>query len=214
MADELALPVASVTKLLKASLPENVSVSQDVKQKLANAAGVFILYLTSAAQEKCRRTKRSTMNGDDVLQALEEIDISDLTGPLKRYAEEMREEKLRASKRQRSSDAKEEGEDGVAAAAAEANDEHEEDKHDEEEGEGQDEEEEDEEEGNDIETSGKSNSAKISHLEHKHNDVEFASSRNASSILEEALAEARRDPIVQSKGKKRPSLGDEEEEAG
>ncbi len=42
------LPVASVTRVVKAALPESTQIGKEAKAALSRAAGIFVLYLTSA----------------------------------------------------------------------------------------------------------------------------------------------------------------------
>lgn len=45
--EDFNLPVSVVARLLKESLPENVSVSKEARAALAKAASIFVLYSTS-----------------------------------------------------------------------------------------------------------------------------------------------------------------------
>jgi DNA polymerase epsilon subunit 3 len=41
------LPQASINRIIKAKLPENVQVGKDAKTAFSKAAGIFILYATA-----------------------------------------------------------------------------------------------------------------------------------------------------------------------
>ena len=45
---DFELPQASITRIIKAQLPEQVQVSKEAKQAFSKSAGIFILYLTAA----------------------------------------------------------------------------------------------------------------------------------------------------------------------
>ena len=49
------------------------------------AASVFILYLTTTANDICKSNKRSTITAADVLEALHEIQFDDLVPKLQEY---------------------------------------------------------------------------------------------------------------------------------
>jgi DNA polymerase epsilon subunit 3 len=87
MADQLMLPPSIVTKILKVALPDDVTTAGATRTMAAQAAGVFVLYLSSAATERARRAKRSTMTGDDVLAAAAELGLDSVLTGLNAYAD-------------------------------------------------------------------------------------------------------------------------------
>ena len=66
---DFELPMSAVTKLIKGKQP-GFAVSKNARQVFSQAAGVFITYITAAANEFAREAKRSSMNDKDVLRAL------------------------------------------------------------------------------------------------------------------------------------------------
>lgn len=58
MAD-FELPQASITRIVKTALPENMQVSREAKLAFSKSAGVFILYLTSACVALARPARRA-----------------------------------------------------------------------------------------------------------------------------------------------------------
>jgi len=87
---EFELPMTSVVRILKRKLPEGVAVSKEAKQAFARAAGIFILYLTSASNAYCKDSKRQTLNAKDVLDALGAIEFDEFVEPLQACLDEMR----------------------------------------------------------------------------------------------------------------------------
>jgi DNA polymerase epsilon subunit 3 len=81
------LPLSVIAAIAKGAVPEQFNVSKDAKVALQRAAGVFILYLNSAANDVCKSSKRSTVSGPDILRALEEIDMGELVKPCKQALE-------------------------------------------------------------------------------------------------------------------------------
>ncbi|RYY81865.1 hypothetical protein EON63_14535 [archaeon] len=69
-APDFELPMASVSRVIKAALPDNISVTKDARTALARASGVFVFYLTHAANEISRESKRQTILTSDVTKAL------------------------------------------------------------------------------------------------------------------------------------------------
>ena len=75
-----ALPASVVAAVAKAALPEGTGLSREAKAGLQRAAGIFVLYLGAAAEEARRGAKpaRTTLQGVDVLAALENCDLPEL----------------------------------------------------------------------------------------------------------------------------------------
>lgn len=82
--EDLNLPQASVLRIIKDSLPENVTIVKDVKAALAKAASMFILYITSQSIQVSQNAKRKTLLPQDVLDALEEADFGEYVEPIKK----------------------------------------------------------------------------------------------------------------------------------
>ena len=93
------LPLAHVKRVVKAKLAEltagsgaapgggeakkEVTVPKDALAALAEAGRIFIHYLTGTANELCQEGKRLTINADDVLRALDEVEFSEFSQPLR-----------------------------------------------------------------------------------------------------------------------------------
>lgn len=90
MTDQLTLPVSVVTKLLKSGLPDDIALAGATRTMCAQATGVFVLHLTAAASERARKAKRATLNGDDVLGAIQELGMPVVAAGLAAYAEATR----------------------------------------------------------------------------------------------------------------------------
>lgn len=81
--EDFNLPVASVLRIIKEGLPENVTVGKDARTSLARAAAVFVLYLTSQSSQIAQKSNRKTLLGQDVTDALENLEFEELVEPLK-----------------------------------------------------------------------------------------------------------------------------------
>lgn len=96
------LPTKSVTKIIAKANP-NIKVKKDAKQAISKAAGIFVLYLAHNANQLCKNKKRSTIQADDVLSALDDIEFGqfnqELTKSLNAYRSE--QQQLKESKKQK-----------------------------------------------------------------------------------------------------------------
>ena len=99
------LPATSIAKIISKSNP-NVKVKKDAKQAISKAAGIFVLYLAHNANQLCQHSKRSTIQADDVLQALTDIEFGEFNDDLKRMLQEYREEQELKRKSKRASSKK------------------------------------------------------------------------------------------------------------
>ncbi|KDN45275.1 histone-fold-containing protein [Tilletiaria anomala UBC 951] len=73
--DNFELPKSQVAKLAKSVMPANVQLRKDVQTALIKSATVFINYLSAAAQDRSNENGRKTVTGQDVLLAVQEIDM-------------------------------------------------------------------------------------------------------------------------------------------
>ncbi|XP_024366136.1 DNA polymerase II subunit B4 [Physcomitrium patens] len=88
------LPQANVKRVVKTKLQElalghygeerDVSVNKDALLAFSESAKIFIHFLSATANEICRESKRQTVNADDVLKAVEELDFPEFSEPLMR----------------------------------------------------------------------------------------------------------------------------------
>lgn len=85
--DDLNLPNAVVSRLMKESLPDGISISKEAKSCLSRSASVFVLYLTATSVNQCKKDNHKTMTAQNVLDALEEIDFENFIEPLKAQLE-------------------------------------------------------------------------------------------------------------------------------
>lgn len=60
---------------------------------LFHNVGVFILYLCNTANEFCKKSKRQTLSADDVMNAIEELELDELLQPLAMFLKKFRSTK-------------------------------------------------------------------------------------------------------------------------
>ncbi|EQC34686.1 hypothetical protein SDRG_08004 [Saprolegnia diclina VS20] len=75
------LPLVSVVRAAKLALPSKAGLTKEGKELLQTAAGVFVLYLTAAADDECKTKGRQTISGNDVFKALQDVDFAQLVAP-------------------------------------------------------------------------------------------------------------------------------------
>ena len=93
MGDADTLPQAHIKRIVKAKLAEltagegdqkrEVSVQKEALSAFAESARIFIHFLTATANEVCHESKRLTINADDVLKAIEDVEFHEFVEPLR-----------------------------------------------------------------------------------------------------------------------------------
>ncbi|KAL4452284.1 hypothetical protein ABPG75_007946 [Micractinium tetrahymenae] len=108
------LPIANISRIMKRALPGNAKIAKDAKETVQECLSEFISFITSEASDKCQRERRKTINGDDLLWAMDTLGFDEYIAPLKAYLAKFRE----AEKKAMAANAKDKA--AAAAAAAQA----------------------------------------------------------------------------------------------
>lgn len=85
--EDLNLPNAVITRIIKEALPDGVNVSKEARKAISQAASVFVLYATSCANNFAMKAKRKTLNAGDVMAAMEEMEFERFLQPLREALE-------------------------------------------------------------------------------------------------------------------------------
>lgn len=94
--DQEGLPKTIVRRVVKEKLSQlstdtDISLLRDSLTAFSESARIFIHYLSAAANDICKESKRQTINAEDVFKALEDIEFSEFIEPLKAALEGFRE---------------------------------------------------------------------------------------------------------------------------
>ncbi|VEL15556.1 unnamed protein product [Protopolystoma xenopodis] len=85
------LPIANISKIMKRSLPSNGKIAKDAKECVQECVSEFISFITSEAAERCQNEKRKTINGEDILCAMNHLGFDNYVEPLKAFLVKFRE---------------------------------------------------------------------------------------------------------------------------
>lgn len=85
------LPIANVARIMKEILPANAKIAKEGKETMQECVSEFISFVTGEASEKCRKERRKTVNGDDIVWAIDRLGFDNYAQPLKRYLDRYRE---------------------------------------------------------------------------------------------------------------------------
>lgn len=75
---------------MKASVPESAKISKDAKECMQECVSEFISFITSEAVERCNIEKRKTINGEDILYALQSLGFESHSAVLRIYLSKLR----------------------------------------------------------------------------------------------------------------------------
>lgn len=76
---------------MKCALPDNAKLAKDSKETIQECVSEFILFITSEACDRCLQEKRKTVNGEDLLWAVQSLGFESYVEVLKVYLSKYRE---------------------------------------------------------------------------------------------------------------------------
>ncbi|KAI0986262.1 hypothetical protein GJ496_011763 [Pomphorhynchus laevis] len=85
------LPIANVAKIMKKAVPNKGKVSKEAKECVQECASEFISFIASEAADRCQREKRKTINGEDLIFALQELGFDYYFDPIRAFLHKYRE---------------------------------------------------------------------------------------------------------------------------
>lgn len=87
------LPIANIAKIMKKAIPNSSQgkIAKDARECVQECVSEFISFITSEASERCANEKRKTMNGEDILWAMQNLGFENYIEPLKVFLQKYRE---------------------------------------------------------------------------------------------------------------------------
>lgn len=92
------LPIANIAKIMKKAIPNSSQgkIAKDARECVQECVSEFISFITSEASERCANEKRKTMNGEDILWAMQNLGFDNYIEPLKVFLQKYRESSKQA----------------------------------------------------------------------------------------------------------------------
>jgi len=84
------LPVANIQRIMRRLLPADEKISKDAKEVLQESLSEFVCFVTEEAAGRCAEEKRKTINGDDLIFALQNLGFEEYVPPLQSYLAQYR----------------------------------------------------------------------------------------------------------------------------
>lgn len=85
------LPIANIAKIMKRAIPENGKIAKDARECVQECISEFISFITSEASDRCQIEKRKTVNGEDILFAMNALGFDNYVEPMKAFLKKYRE---------------------------------------------------------------------------------------------------------------------------
>ena len=78
---------------MKKAIPNNSQgkIAKDARECVQECVSEFISFITSEASERCLNEKRKTMNGEDILWAMQNLGFDNYIEPLKIFLQKYRD---------------------------------------------------------------------------------------------------------------------------
>ncbi|CAJ0834362.1 14276_t:CDS:2 [Entrophospora sp. SA101] len=83
------LPIANVARIMKKALPDNAKIAKEAKECVQECVSEFISFITTS--DRCQQEKRKTINGEDILWAMQSLGFENYAEALKIYLAKYRE---------------------------------------------------------------------------------------------------------------------------
>lgn len=99
MAKEVSLPKATMAKMIKEVLPENLRCSADARDLAISCCMEFIAMLTQECSDICDKSKKQTIRPEHVLQALKTLEFNSYVDEVSRVHMEHKSEKAEVNAR-------------------------------------------------------------------------------------------------------------------
>lgn len=82
---DIYLPLNNIATIMRKAVPSNGKVAKEAKECVQECASEFISFITSEAAERCVQEKRKTVNGEDILHAMQTLGFDAYLKPLTEY---------------------------------------------------------------------------------------------------------------------------------
>ena len=89
--DEVALPKATVHKLVQEFLPAGFSATKEVKDLMVDCCKEFLLTVSSEANEICEKDSKKTMSPEHIVSALKELGFDEFVAQVEDVFKEHKE---------------------------------------------------------------------------------------------------------------------------
>ena len=109
---ERFLPIANINRIMKAALPIDTKISKEARECVQECVSEFIAFITCEACEITFCEKRKTINGEDIIKSMKELNFQDYLENVEHY-NRMYREAVKSSEQGEADKKAEENEDSI-----------------------------------------------------------------------------------------------------
>lgn len=81
----------TLTGIMKQNLPKEGKIAKEAKIMVQECISEFISFITSEASDRCLAEKRKTLNGEDILYAMEHLGFDNYIEPLRIFLQKYKQ---------------------------------------------------------------------------------------------------------------------------
>lgn len=85
------MPIANIANIMKEAMPPNAKISKEAKELMGKCASEFIAIITCRAKDICECEARKTITGEDLIRAMEDLDLPYYSEIMKIYLDKFKE---------------------------------------------------------------------------------------------------------------------------
>ena len=82
---ERFLPIANINRIMKQALPSDTKISKEARECVQECVSEFIAFVTCESCEITKVQKRKTINGEDIIKAMRELNFTEYIDTLELY---------------------------------------------------------------------------------------------------------------------------------
>ena len=82
---ERFLPIANINRIMKEALPKDTKISQEARECVQECVSEFIAFITCESCEITKEEKRKTINGEDIIRSMRELNFEDYLSNVEYY---------------------------------------------------------------------------------------------------------------------------------
>lgn len=82
---ERFLPIANINRIMKEALPKDTKISKEARECVQECVTEFIAFITCESCEITKEEKRKTINGEDIIRSMNELNFKDYLDNIKYY---------------------------------------------------------------------------------------------------------------------------------
>ena len=88
---ERFLPIANINRIMKQALPNDTKISKEARECVQECVSEFIAFITCESCEITKVQKRKTINGEDIIKAMRELNFVEYLEVMELYNKKYRD---------------------------------------------------------------------------------------------------------------------------